>query len=370
MWTVRTSPLARASGAAVHAVRGRPVWSWRTLILAALATAIALAVDAPRLLWSVPPSRSLSGTCLGGPELAMNARLSPDGQTLAFLTFVGELTQVAVMKPGTGNWTVLTSNSGRGSVQELSWSRDGTRIYYDRRTDVPKGIYSVSVFGGDEDLVLRDAENPQTLPDGSLLVLRSNAERKERLFRYGPATGQMQPFPVEILKSDAHSPVRVFPDGRSAAVVGRPILPGPYPSSLLLLLVDLALGGVRVLDNGDPPVSLAIALDGKSILAGNMSGDLSTIQTSALGGTLRRPTLIGVAHPMHLDIGPDGSLYTDEVDRASALSRIRQERYQGTFPSPGSRSSQNAPEIRPGLWRFEERTRAKGQARQASTAYQ
>jgi Tol biopolymer transport system component len=232
----------------------------------------------------------------------MNPRISPDGHILAFLAVVGELTQVAVMKPETGNWTVLTRNSAQGYVQELSWSPDGTRIYYDRKTGVSNGVFSIPAFGGDEHVVLQDAESPQALPDGSLLVFRWNARRREQLFRYWPDTGQLRPFPVEIAKSDTYPiPIRVFPDGRSAVVVGRPILPTPYPTNSLLLLVDLVSGGVRVLDNAAlPPFSVAITNDGKSILAASTSGDLSKLEIFPLGVAHRKHTLLGAMHPMHL----------------------------------------------------------------------
>src|SRR6185503_7862517 len=98
-------------------------------------------------------------------------RISPDGQLLAFLAMVDGLTQVAVMRPETGNWTVLTHDRSRGQVDNVSWSRDGSKLYFDRR----HGIFSVPVLGGEEQLVLEDAGNPQALPDGSLVVQRLNA---------------------------------------------------------------------------------------------------------------------------------------------------------------------------------------------------
>jgi hypothetical protein len=224
------------------------------------------------------------------------------------------------MTPDAGNWVVLTHNCAQGHVQELSWSRDGARIYFDRKTGVTSGVFSISVYGGDEHTVLQDAESPQTLPDGSLLLLR-----RERLSRYWPQTGQLHPLPVEVLKSDAPSePIRVFPDGRTAVMVGRPILPTPYPSARLLLLVDLVVGSVRVLDNGDPPVSLAVAADGKSVLAGNPLGEWNTIEVSALGRAQRKRLSLRATHAMHLDIGPDGSLYTDQGLKSGLW------RFQGT----------------------------------------
>jgi eukaryotic-like serine/threonine-protein kinase len=45
---------------------------------------------------------------LGGSEMALNPRLSPDGHLLAFAAMVDGPTQVAVMKPESGNWAILT----------------------------------------------------------------------------------------------------------------------------------------------------------------------------------------------------------------------------------------------------------------------
>ena len=115
-----------------------------------------------------------SGVLLGGPEMALNPRLSPDGNLLAFKAFDNTQAQVGVMKPESGNWTVLTHHRDRGVVDLVTWSPDGSSIYYGRTTDVPHGIYSVPVLGGEEHLVVEDANLPEALPDGSLLITRLN----------------------------------------------------------------------------------------------------------------------------------------------------------------------------------------------------
>lgn len=132
----------------------------------------------------------------GWTEIAIGPRMSPDGSTLAFQAMVGENTQVAVMKPESGNWLVLTHKAGAGYVDSIAWSSDGNRLYYDRSADVPMGVYSVSAFGGDEQMVLEDAVQPEPLPDGSLLLLRLNADRALQLFRFWPESGRLQPFPL------------------------------------------------------------------------------------------------------------------------------------------------------------------------------
>ncbi len=116
-------------------------------------------------------TESWAGTRLGGPAISLYPRVSPDGQLVAFQAMVDGLTQVAVMKPGTGSWTVLTSDRTKGLLDSLAWSPDGARIYYDRLTDVPNGIYSVPALGGEERLLIENANAPQPLPDGSLLLL-------------------------------------------------------------------------------------------------------------------------------------------------------------------------------------------------------
>ncbi|SRR5579871_1041453 len=131
-------------------------------------------------------------TQLGGAEMATNPRISPDGHTLAFLAMVEELTQVAVMNPESGSWTILTHDRTLGEVDNLCWSRDGSKIYFDRVSSIPKGIYTVSALGGEERLILEDAASPEALPDGSLVVMRINAKRNTQAFRFWPDSGKLE----------------------------------------------------------------------------------------------------------------------------------------------------------------------------------
>ena len=55
------------------------------------------------------------------------------------LAMVGDLTQVVVMNPESGNWSIMCHRD-RGVVTQVSWSPDGALIHSDRQTDVPQGI--------------------------------------------------------------------------------------------------------------------------------------------------------------------------------------------------------------------------------------
>ena len=157
----------------------------RTAAWVAAVAGIAAAVGAGHFLWRSPLPPVWTGVMLGGPETAVMPRISPDGHTLAFTALVAGQTQVAVMRPEAGNWSVLTHARDRPEISAISWAPDGNKIYFDRALDTPRGIYSVPVLGGEEQLVLEDAMYPESLPDGSLLAARLNAEHKLQLFVFG-----------------------------------------------------------------------------------------------------------------------------------------------------------------------------------------
>ncbi len=113
---------------------------WWIAALCAMAAGILLGGYLSRA-WPPAPAHAVwNGTFLGGPTHSLGPRISPDGKTLAFQTMVNGLLQVAVMKPETGNWTVLTREREHGAVQEITWSVDGTRLYFSRMLGSPEAF--------------------------------------------------------------------------------------------------------------------------------------------------------------------------------------------------------------------------------------
>jgi Tol biopolymer transport system component len=112
-----------------------------------------------------PPAPTWKGDLLlGTMSRVMAPRVSPDGQALAFAALLGPASHVGVMKIASVDWTVLTRRSGPGTIGKVCWSRDGNKIYFDRVSDVPHGIFSVPPLGGEERLVLDEAEGPEANP--------------------------------------------------------------------------------------------------------------------------------------------------------------------------------------------------------------
>ncbi|MBZ5538575.1 MAG: serine/threonine-protein kinase [Acidobacteriia bacterium] len=273
------------------------------------------------------PERKWTGELLGGSSVAFGPRISPDGQILAFQAMVNGLNQVAVMKPDSGNWTVLTHDRSRGQIMEMSWSPDGTRIYFDRYLDVPTGIYSVPVLGGEERPVLEDSMYPQSLHDGSLLVVRLNAGRLLQLHRFWPDTGRLQPLGAMWIPDQGTPLVRVFPDDKEAVFYGR-LLEGPPEGANSLYAIDLASGRTRPLasitpiNQGALPGGMAVTPDGRSVLVNLSSGNLSTIVSVPRDGSSAQKTLLTLTMLTgFIDVGSDGSLYLDQIDRVGEVLR-------------------------------------------------
>jgi hypothetical protein len=295
-------------------------------IVAAVAL-VALTAIAVRLIWPSPVATSWTGVRLAGPEIAMGPRISPDGRTLAFLAMDGNMTQVAVMKPESGDWRILTQKRNAGYVTEVSWSPDGNRIYFDRVSDVPMGVFSVPVVGGDEQSVLEDASSPAVLPDGSLLVVRLNAERRLRLFRFWPDTGRLQEFPIEPSTTNTFSyRAHVFEDGQEAVIAGRLVSNG-QPGDWHVYILELGSGQLRRLSTGFQDDSLigtvTVTPDGRSVLAVGLSGNFSRIVSIPRRGNAAPRTLLTLTmFVTALDVGPDGRIYADQADNPMVVTRL------------------------------------------------
>ena len=293
------------------------------ILMAAAVGAMALAIAAFLRLAAPPPPRNWTGSLLGGPEVAFRPRPSPDGQLLAFYAIEDGYTQVAVMKPETGNWSMLTHSRRQGYVTNLAWAPDGSAIYYDRFTSVPKGIYSVPLLGGDEHLVFADAFRPEALPDGSLLAVKLNSNHEWQLFRFWPATGKVQDLPVAVVDAqESLANPRVFPDGKEALVDGAPL--GKESAGMNLLVVDLVTGATRPLapdlPRGTGAPDFAVTRDGKSVLITQEFGPFTRVFSVPAHGHGTAQTVFTATHEVWgVETAPDGSIYACVTDVPSEL---------------------------------------------------
>jgi hypothetical protein len=308
---------------------GRHFLPW--LLAASVALVVGVAVG-----WRVAARRSVavphwSAQMLGGPRTAMESRISPDGHTLAFQAMIDGLTQVAVMDTASGDWTLLTHDRSQGYVSNLSWSVDGSKIYFDRYFSVPHGIFSVSRFGGDERLILKDAKGPEVLPDGSMLVERINKQRNTQLYRFSPESGNLEALDALPAAEDLGSDVRAFHDGKDAVFFGKTLEQGNTYPSPHLYVINLASGkphrlapGLDLQQSSALPVfPLAVTADDRSVLVDKQAGNLhQIISIPSDGAGPIRALLTLTLPPLYIDTDKAGDLYLDQLDRPIEVLRF------------------------------------------------
>jgi len=281
--------------------------------------------------WSAPNAEWATewiGHDLGGSPVAFQPRVSPDGRDLAFLAMSTNMTQVAVMNPGSGSWRMLTSDRSVGQVQGVTWSNDGTKIWFWRNNESPRGVFSVPVPAGDEIQYLKDAASPRELPGGDLLVCRINPDGRPQLHRFTRETQRVDPLNA-LLPNKCYSTFRVFPDGREAVFIGRPADAADAPNHLHV--IDLATGKARRLattetvytDTYTFDVPLAVTPDGKSVVFVVKSGDQFRVVATPRETSDRVQTLFTLsAQPNNIDVARDGAIYVDQVSPGTEIGRI------------------------------------------------
>jgi serine/threonine protein kinase len=294
--------------------------------LALLAGAAIAALTMGAFVRRAPAPQSWSGVMLGGPQVSISPRPSPDGHLLAFVgNDADDVLQLWVAKPESGNRIMLTHNRERGYVQSCSWSADGNRIYYDRWLDGPRGVFSVPALGGDEQLVVEDGMFPEPLPDGSLLLVRINPENRRQLFRYWPDSGKLQGYAVQPT-SELSGP-RSVRGGRLALVIGVATASGAE-RGVHAWIVDLLSGELRRLPVDVSNVgntSIAATWDGKRALIGFVLGSLFRVIGVPLDATAKQqPTtlLTSTLSAFSIDAGPDDSIFVEQNDRPLELVRF------------------------------------------------
>ena len=299
-----------------------------TMIAAAAAALIVLAGGTAMARWLASRNAETSewtGTQLGGPGIAMRPVVSPDGKLLAFSAMIDGQTQLAVMQPDSGNWTVLTQDRTSGMQAQMSWAPDGSRIYFDRVWGGPRGVYSIPPLGGEPRLVLDHAQCPHALPDGSLIVVQIDPSARHRLFHLWPDSGKLQPLPAFVgggVSALVDPLVRPFPDGREIVYLGTPDpqsdrLPGWY-------ILDLATLQSRRLNSQVVPgaFSVGVSPDDRSALIVNAVGDEWSIAAIPRSGSGAARPLISFPRPHNvwgLDAARDGSLYFDYMVRQTSV---------------------------------------------------
>ena len=141
-----------------------------------------------------------------------NARISPDGHTVAFASEVAGISQVFVMLTSGGEPLQLTNDGGDKIVD--SFSTDGTEIYYGRFTGIDEG-WAVPTLGGKPNRVASGFDIVPS-PDGKFIYYLKGGSRG--IFR--TERSRLSEEQVYILDASLLPPRRIlpYPDGNHMLV--------------------------------------------------------------------------------------------------------------------------------------------------------
>ncbi len=321
------------SAHAGHALSGRHPsgeWpgsprSWAPLLAGAFALVL-IALFAGRT-WGrrdAPPAPVYVAQRLGGPPIAGVPRLSPDGKTIAFVGMVGRQSQIGVLNVASGDWRILTRDTTRGLAEGTAWSPDGSRIYFNRLADAPRGIYTTSATGESEErLILPDACGAAPLSDGSLLALRLNADRRLQMYHYFPKTGRIDTLPAFSALGclATGSPIDVLAGEQEAVFIG-----GTDPNRAVdtLAAINLTTHMVRPLWPGISPLRAALRRvpDGEAVVVAVLEGDgYRVVRVATSGSRSITPLFATTSLIWGIDVGMDGAIYLDQSIRPAEALR-------------------------------------------------
>ncbi len=317
-------PIADDSPSVVSAVPAKQKRSLLPIVIAAVTALIAgLAAGIAWQTAHQPKPVEWIGSRLGGPSVSFNPRLSPDGHILAFIGTVDGQSQVVMMKPSTNSWTVVTRDRTKGLVNAINWAADSSSIYFDRFIDASNGIYTVPNFGGEERLIIENAEAPLPLTDGSLLFGRRNADRLLQLHRFWPATGKVEPLPFVTIDSLLGLSVIARQVDATSVVVGGRLLAENGADRLYVF--NLATHAARPIATDVPGAairSLALERDHQSVLIAYADGNMFRVRRYRLDGTGGPESVTTFTGVPTIDLAPDGALFVSLRERASDLLRF------------------------------------------------
>jgi hypothetical protein len=235
------------------------------------------------------------------------------------------------MKPESGDWAVLTRETGRGNAKRIAWARDGTRILFDRVSDHPAGIFSVPVLGGEERLLLESGQAPDTLPDGTLVTVGLDREGDFQFARLPRGESKPIRFGPRIVREFAGLTYRPLPDGKrilfygalNEGTAGGSATSPAGGSVRRAYLLDISSGKAEPFAPTLPLVPpLTVSADGRLVFAALRTGDMVQIVRISLTGDSIEPLLSLPGGVAYICERRGGDLFVGMLDRSGILLRF------------------------------------------------
>jgi len=216
------------------------------------------------------------------PQPILSPAWSPDGRSLAYVSFHSGLPAIYLQTVRTGERTRVSAYSGINGAP--SFSPDGSRLAVAlSRRDGNVDIYQLTLASKELKRLTDDPAidtEPAWSPDGRSIYFTSDRAGAPQIYRLEPG-GDERARRITF-EGNYNARARVSPDGRELAVVTQD------RGGFRIAVVDAARGSLRVLSNGRLDESPSWAPNGADIIYATREGGRGALAIVAADGRVQQ----------------------------------------------------------------------------------
>ena len=235
---------------------------------------------------------------LNSPDPIISPAWSPDGKSLAYVSFESQKAVVWVQDTGSGSRRMLANF--RGSNSAPAWAPDGRSLALALSRDGLTQIFTIPAAGGEPRRLTTsraiDTE-PVYTADGRSIYFVSDRGGGPQIYRMPAGGGGAERVTFD---GDYNISPTVSPDGRSLAYVSR------VGGAFKLMSLDLAAGAVRSLTSTRDDESPSFAPNGRLIVFATRVDGRDVLMTSTLDGRIKTRLLTSGSDVREPAWGPFG----------------------------------------------------------------